>query len=394
MSGMQSPHAPYTPRARLDFSALHNIAVFRALQLGDLLCLVPALRALRLAAPNAKITLIGLPWAQEFTARFNKYVDDFLMFPGFPGLVESTPQINLIPAFFAAAQQRQFDFAFQMHGSGNLSNPITMALGAARTAGFYLPDAYCPDHEYFIPWLSSEHEITQYLRLLEFLGAPAGNRSLEFPLQEADYQSLRKDAQFRPPPGTYVCIHPGARLQSRRWLPQRFAYVADGLAAQGWQVVLTGSANERPIVDAVLHAMRAPAIDMCGRTGLGALAAMVAGARLLVSNDTGISHIAAAVATPSVIISSGGDSQRWAPLDRRRHRVLHAAVPCRPCSYSVCPIGHPCAENISAEKVLHEALRVCADNMLHPGTGMDRMLPSGTLRIPQSSQLVKRRPGP
>lgn len=391
---MNSQQPPYGLRARLDFSSLRNIAVFRALQLGDLLCLVPALRTLRLAAPNARITLIGLPWAKEFATRFSKYIDDYLMFPGFPGLMESTPQIGLIPEFFATAQQRQFDFAFQMHGSGSLSNPITMALGAARTAGFYLPDGYCPDHEYFIPWLHTEHEIAQYLRLLEFLGAPASNKSLEFPLHDVDYQALRKGAQFRPPPGSYVCIHPGARLQSRRWLPQRFAYVADGLAAHGWQVVLTGSADERPIADAVLHAMRAPAIDMCGRTDLGALAAMIAGARLLVSNDTGISHIAAAVATPSVIVCSGGDPQRWAPLDRKRHRVLYAAVPCRPCSYAVCPIGHPCAENVSAEKVLNEALRVCADSMLHGTNGVDRMLQSAPMRFPQSSQLVKRRPGP
>lgn len=388
---MNPVHSAYGARSRLDFGALRNIAVFRALQLGDLLCLVPTLRALRLAAPNAKITLIGLPWAQSFATRFNKYIDDYLMFPGFPGLPENPPQINLIPEFFATAQQRQFDFAFQLHGSGGLSNPITMALGAARTAGFYLPEAYCPDHEYFIPWLHAEHEITQYLRLLEFLGAPATSKSLEFPLQDIDYQALRKAGQFRPPPGSYACIHPGARLESRRWLPKRFAFVADGLAEQGLQVVLTGSAEERPIVDAVLREMRAPSIDMCGRTELGSLAALIAGARLLVSNDTGISHIAAAVATPSVIVCSGADPQRWAPLDRKRHRVLYAAVPCRPCSYTVCPIGHPCAENVSAEKVLNEALRLCAEGTLHVAQGLDRALLSAPMRTSQSSQVIKRR---
>ncbi len=391
---MNDTHSAYGARSRLDFGALRNIAVFRALQLGDLLCLVPALRALRLAAPNAKITLIGLPWAQSFATRFNKYIDDYLMFPGLPGLPESTPQIHLIPEFFATAQQRQFDFAFQLHGSGGLSNPITMSLGAARTAGFYLPDAYCPDHEYFIPWLHAEHEITQYLRLLEFLGAPTTNKALEFPLQDTDYQALRKTGQFRPPPGSYVCIHPGARLQSRRWLPKRFAQVADGLAQQGLQVVLTGSADERPIVDAVLREMRAPAIDMCGRTELGPLAAMIAGARLLVSNDTGISHIAAAVATPSVIVCSGADPQRWAPLDRKRHRVLYAAVPCRPCAHTVCPIGHPCAENVSAEKVLNEALRLCADGALHSTNGLDRVLLNAPLRVSTSTHVIKRRADP
>jgi ADP-heptose:LPS heptosyltransferase len=387
---MKTIHVPFNARARLDFGSLRNIAVFRALQLGDLLCTVPAFRALRRAAPNAKITLIGLPWAKSFAERFDKYIDDYLMFPGFPGMPETAPDIRRLPDFFADAQQRQFDFAFQLHGSGALSNPLTAALGASRCAGFYVPDSYCPDHEYFVPWSDTDHEITQYLRLLEFLGADADDVSLEFPLQEADYQSLRKTAQFRPAPGTYVCIHPGARMQSRRWLPQRFARVADGLADQGLHVVLTGSADERPVVDAVLQAMRAPAIDLCGRTDLGALAALITGARLLVSNDTGVSHIAAAVATPSVIICSGADPRRWAPLDHRRHRVVAAAVRCRPCAHAVCPIGHPCAENVSAEKVLSEAARLCNDGALHVSSTLDRSILSTPIRIAQSVHIKQR----
>jgi ADP-heptose:LPS heptosyltransferase len=381
----------YSDVARLDFKSLRNIAVFRALQLGDLLCAVPALRTLRMAAPNAKITLIGLPWAKSFAERFGKYIDEFLQFPGFPGLPETPPQINLLPEFFSTAQQRQFDIAFQLHGDGALSNPITVALGATRNAGFYVPGAYCPDHEYFVPWSSGEHEISQYLRLMQFLGADAHDRSLEFPLHELDYQNLRKISQFRLMPGSYACIHPGARLPSRRWLPKRFAQVADGLASQGLHVVLTGSADERPIVDAVLQEMHHPVIDMCGRTELGALAAMVAGARILVSNDTGISHIAAALATPSVIVCSGADPVRWAPLDKKRHRVMAANVPCRPCSYAICPVGHACAENVSAEKVLSEALRLSADSGLQLLNGMERMHAGITLRIPMTSHSIKRR---
>ncbi|MGZ5858929.1 MAG: glycosyltransferase family 9 protein, partial [Burkholderiaceae bacterium] len=82
---------------------------------------------------------------------------------------------------------------------------------------------------------------------------------------------------------------------------------------------------------------------------------------------------------------------RWAPLDRKRHRVLYAAVPCRPCTYMVCPIGHPCAENVSAEKVLSEALRLCADGILHASNGLDRVLPSAPMRMSQSTHVIKRR---
>ena len=364
-------HPIVQPAERLDFSAMRSIAVLRALQPGDLLCVVPALRALRTAAPKARITLIGLPWAASFVERFHEYVDDHLVFPGFPGLPETVPELRGIPDFFAAAQQRRFDLALQLHGSGALTNPITAALGATRIAGFYLPGRYCPDPHYFAPWADAEHEVLRYLRLLNFLGVPTQGQALEFPLHDTDYRTLEAGATALPPAASYVCIHPGARLASRRWPAQRFAQVADGLAARGLRIVLTGSEQERDITQAVLMAMHAPALDMTGRTDLGALAALIAHARLVVCNDTGISHIAAGVATPSVIICSGADPGRWAPLDRQRHHLLYADVPCRPCAHAVCPIDHPCAKNISAEHVLAQAIALCEEGLPPPSNWRD-----------------------
>jgi ADP-heptose:LPS heptosyltransferase len=371
---MSDTHPAQGHAEPLDFAAMRNIAVFRALQLGDLLCVVPALRALRTAAPQAHITLIGLPWATSFVERFKRYVDDILIFPGFPGLPETAPDLAGIPDFFADAQRRKFDLAIQLHGSGTLTNPIAAALGARRNAGFYVPGQYCPDPDRFAPWSETEHEVLRYLRLLTFLGIEPQGEALEFPLYDADYRSLQRAATDLPSPGAYACIHPGARLASRRWPPQRFAQVADGLAAQGLRIVITGSESERDITRAVLQSMRAPAIDMTGRTDLGALAALVAQARLVVCNDTGISHIAAGVATPSVIVCSGADPGRWAPLDHRRHRLLYADAPCRPCAHAVCPIGHPCANAVSADQVLTEATGLCADGFPSQSTGAHRAL--------------------
>ena len=100
--------------------------------------------------------------------------------------------------------------------------------------------------------------------------------------------------------------------------------MADALAAWGYTVVLTGTAAENALAQTVVEAMHSPAVNLVGRTSLGALAALLKGASLLVCNDTGVSHLAAALRIKSVVIFSNSDPQRWAPLNRQRHRVIQS----------------------------------------------------------------------
>jgi ADP-heptose:LPS heptosyltransferase len=334
-----------------------NVALFRALQLGDLLCAVPALRALRCALPQARLTLIGLLWAESFAARFRRYVDDFVAFPGFPGLPERQCDPVALRSFFNDVKERQFDLAVQMHGSGEITNRLVLQLGARQTAGFYRPGHACPDPARFAAWRDGEHEVRRWLRLMAELGFPPQGTALEFPLAADDW---REWAGFGLQAGRYALVHPGSQLPSRRWPPEHFAALADALAADGLRIVLTGTRNEGSLTARVRALMKAPARDLAGATTVGGLAALVARARLVVANDTGISHIAAATQTPSVIVASGSDPRRWAPLDGALHHVLAHEVACRPCAHAVCPIGHPCALGVAAERVIDEARSLAA----------------------------------
>ena len=98
--------------------------------------------------------------------------------------------------------------------------------------------------------------------------------------------------------------------------------MASVLANQGLDVVLTGSAGELELTRAVEQAMPFSPINLAGRTALGPLAALLSSARILVCNDTGVSHLADALSVPSVVISTGNNPERWAPIDRHLHRVL------------------------------------------------------------------------
>ena len=332
-----------------------KVAVFRALMLGDMLCAVPALRALRHALPNAEIVLVGLPWASAWVARC-PHVDRFVHFPGFPGLPEQTPDSQAIPPFLRAMQQERFDVALQCHGSGLLTNALVSLFGARHSAGFFVTGAHTLQTG--CAWPEEGDEIERLLTLTDALGIPRAGESLEFPLRPEDDVALLAACPELAMVRSIVCLHAGAQLPSRRWWPERFAEVAARLADRGHTVVLTGTAGESDVADAIAAQAPGGIINLAGRTTLWTLGALLRRARLLVCNDTGVSHVAAALGTRSVVISSGADVSRWSPRDRRRHRVLWAPMACRPCSHRVCPTGHECAAAIAAGDVATAAFAV------------------------------------
>ena len=335
---------------------VRRILILRALVLGDTICAVPALRAIRRAWPQAHIALMGLPVAREYLSRLD-CVDEWRPFPGWPGLPEREPDVRALPAFLAAMHASDWDLAIQLHGSGERTNPFLALLGARWHAGFRSDAAWVPpaDEARFAPWPLLGHETQRLLSLCRHLGLPADDDTLEFPLRDEDDVALARAWPGRAQTGPYACLHVGAQLASRRWPLRRFAAVAQALHDAGLAIVLTGTAAERPLTGefaAMLAALGVPATDLSGATTLWTLGALLRDARVLVCNDTGVSHVAAALRVPSVVLSCGSEPMRWAPPDRARHRVLAKPAPCRPCAYPECPNGHACAHALSVFEVL------------------------------------------
>jgi ADP-heptose:LPS heptosyltransferase len=331
-----------------------RVGVVRALQLGDFLVAVPALRTLRRALPSAEITLIGLPWAAQVVRRFRRYLDDFLEFPGYPGIRERDPDPARLATFLDAARRRSFDLAVQMHGSGVASNPFTCLLGARRTAGFVTEGDASP-LDLRVPYERDRHEVCRYLDLVEALTGARGDPQLEFPVLPGDRRELSR-CGFEPGSGRYLVVHPGARAASRRWMPERFAEVADRLAERyRLDVVVSGGPGEGAVVEEVSRRLRRRPFPVPTDIGVGALAALLEGAVILVSNDTGAAHLADAVGTRTVVVFGSVDPGLWRPLDGGRHRALFVPMPCRPSRCDDCPYDHACLRAIDADAVVAAA---------------------------------------
>jgi ADP-heptose:LPS heptosyltransferase len=326
-----------------------NVVIFRALHLGDMLCWIPALRSLRHALPDAHISLVGLPWVRTFCRHFASYLDEWIEFPGYPALEERPLMLDRVPSFIAELQARRFDLALQMHGNGLVANSLVALFGARHTAGFFHEKSYIPNPDGFIPYPEHQPEIWRHLSLMQHLGCTDLSPDLEFPvtpgmaeLDEVFKQKRLEDA------GPIVCLHPGAKAEWRRWPVAAFARVGDGLAALGYTIVITGTAEEAPLAAGILEHMRWPACNLTGAfSDIGPLASLLATSDLLVCGDTGLSHLACAVRCPSVVLFLKSELQGWPPLNRSLHRV----------------VSHPLG--VTPDLVLKEALDLLQQQAAH-----------------------------
>ena len=158
--------------------------------------------------------------------------------------------------------------------------------------------------------------------LIKHPGIIIRGNHLEFPLLEQDFIDL-ENADLQLKPGDYVCIHPGARGENRRWPTQYYADLADLVISNGFKAVITGTNDELDLVNEVAAQMHHTPIIAAGRTSLGAVAVLIQNSYGLISNCTGVAHIASALRKKSIVISLEKEIDRWAPINRDVHSVIN-----------------------------------------------------------------------
>jgi len=294
---------------------VQRIAVLRANGLGDLVFVLPALAALRAAYPGAEIVLLARELHAALLAERPSPVDRVVVVPPLRGVRDGPEDREALAAFVAAMRAERFDLALQLHGGGRHANPLVRALGARVTAGSCTPDAERLDR--WVPYVYLQPEVLRYLELVGLVGAPPVEIAPRFAVTSADTAAA---AAVLPPGEPLVLLHPGATDPRRRWPAERFAAVGDALAARGATVVVNGGPPERALVDAVLGAMRVPAHAVS--LDLATLPGALARCAVVVANDTGPLHLAAAVGTATVGFFWGPNVVNSPPPWRARHRPL------------------------------------------------------------------------
>ena len=147
-----------------------------------------------------------------------------------------------------------------------------------------------------------------------------------------------------------VALCPGAEYgPAKRWPAERFAALAARSVAAGASVWILGTEAERPAADRILAV--APAVDLTGKTSLVDVVDLLSAARVAVVNDSGLMHVAAALAVPLVALF-GSSSQTFTPPLSARARVFERDLDCRPCFARTCPLGHlECLNGIGVDRV-------------------------------------------
>ncbi len=324
-------------------------------RLGDVILSTPAIAAVRAAYPDAHLAVMVRPQCRE--------------------AVEGLPELNEVLLYdkdqrhrsvlstvrFAWQLRRQrFDVAVILHPS-HRSHWMPFLAGIPRRVGWDRKSGWLLTHR--VPHVKQEgtqHESAYTLDVVRRLGIDGAPRSLHFPSQPTAaatvqtwlaQQGVRSGDQV-------IAMHPSASCVSKRWLPERFAAVADTLIAEGKRVVVVAGPDDRIFGEQMVRVCRQPVLNAIGQFSVAELGELLRRCALLISNDSGPVHVAVAVGTPVVDIfgrnQRGLSPLRWGPLGPH-DQVLHKEVGCPVCLAHNCNIEFKCLTEISAQEVLGAA---------------------------------------
>lgn len=235
---------------------------------------------------------------------------------------------------------------------------IPLRLAHSREKPYQLLTDWLPDPE---PAQVVRHEARRQLDLVASVGCTVEDERLRLRVPPAAREAVRALlAERGVAPGRWLLVHPGASAPSRRYPPALLVEAARALVlVTGWTIVLAGAASDRELAEQIRMEIGPSAVSVAGELDLAGLAALIEAAPVMIGNNSGPMHVAAAVGTRVVDLYALTNPQHtpWSV----ESRVLSCDVPCKYCYSSVCLEGHHgCLRGVSAEQVVEATLSLLA----------------------------------
>ncbi len=265
--------------------------------------------------------------------------------------------------FVGQLRAKQYDLVIDLQGlfrSGFLTwmtrAPVRVGFADAREAAWAFYNRRIPTNG------GATHAVDHNYQVAKVLGFEHIPVRFHLALSQADRsEALALLAEDEPRRGNagIVAIAPGARWETKRWIPERFAAVINALhAGAAVRCVLVGGPSEAALCEQIGQACRAAPLNLAGRTSLVHLAAVLERCDVVLCHDSGVMHLAVALERPLVCLTGPTDPRRTGPY-RRLDDVLREDLPCSPCflrRLSQCEYGHRCMQDLKAEVVVKSIL--------------------------------------
>jgi heptosyltransferase-2 len=328
--------------------------------IGDGVMSLAALEALREQFPSAEIVLVSKPWVSELYWHLPSVTRQIIYNPakehkGSHGFWKLARQLQAEKFDAAVLLQNAFHAAWMAWCAR-----VPVRIGYARDSrSALLTDAVEPP-----PPAAYGHQAYYYLQLLFRAGLidryePVRELRLTVTEPEKEWARRHLARNGLAGPRFLVGIHPGAFYgPAKRWLLERYAQVADRLiGALHADVLIFGSAAERPLAEEIARGMKHTPLVLSGTTSLRQLMALLGQCRVVITNDSGPMHLGAALGLPVVAVFGSTDERATGPIGPRT-RVVKRPVECSPCGLRVCPIDLRCMKSVTVDDVYVAALGV------------------------------------
>jgi lipopolysaccharide heptosyltransferase II len=347
-----------------NWSGVKNLLCLRLDSLGDVLMTTPAIHALRQGLPEAKITLLTSPGGQE-AVKSNRDLDEILVYQApwvkWPNLKENSQrEIEMVWEI----KRRGFDAAIIFTTFSQSSLPAAMF---CYLAGVPKRLGYCHENPYLLltDWVYDKepknfilHETQRQLNLVSSVGFETKEVSLVFDIpKESRLSASQKLNQLKLDQKKVIClIHPGCSEPVRTYPWEKYVQVADGLIKNlGWQVVFVSGEKETGLVRKIQTRMKKRSYSLAGRLSLGELAYVMGRADIYLGNNTGPTHLAAAVKTPTVVLY-GMTNPQHTPWGVSGRTLIYDIPSCKWCQRGNCFLNHPAVpQAVTPEEVIRAA---------------------------------------